>query len=284
MIVVSTVADLRRELKLARQAGKRIGFVPTMGNLHAGHLKLIDVARQRTDVVVSSIYVNPMQFGPSEDFASYPRTPDSDQNALRAAGTDLLFTPTTEEMYPRGMAVQTVVEVPRLSDILCGRFRPGHFRGVTTVVNRFFNMVQPDVAVFGKKDYQQLMLIRLMVSDLGMPIEIIGVDTLRETDGLAMSSRNNYLNPQERNAAPGLYVTLLKLRDDVVRDRSVLSGVEALGMQRLDKLGFRPDYVTVVRQHDLSPATIQDADVVILAAAWLGRTRLIDNVEFNIAR
>jgi pantoate--beta-alanine ligase len=284
MMVVSTAADLRRELKLARQAGKRVGFVPTMGNLHAGHIKLIDVARQQSDVVVSSIYVNPMQFGPSEDFASYPRTVDRDQNALRAAGTDLLFTPITEEMYPRGMAAQTVVEVPSVSDILCGRFRPGHFRGVTTVVNHFFNMVQPDVAVFGKKDYQQLMLIRLMVLDLGMPIEIIGVDTVRETDGLAMSSRNSYLKPHERSAAAGLHATLLELRDNVVRDRSVLPSVEKLGMQQLDKLGFRPDYVAVACQRDLSPVGVQDNELVILAAAWLGRTRLIDNVEFNIAR
>jgi pantoate--beta-alanine ligase len=284
MIVVSTVADLRRELKAARQAGKRIGFAPTMGNLHAGHIKLVETTRRHADVVVSSIYVNPMQFGPSEDFAAYPRTPDQDQKALKAAGTDLLFTPTTDEMYPRGMAAQTIVEVPGLSDVLCGRFRPGHFRGVTTVVNRFFNMVQPDVAVFGKKDYQQLMLIRLMVSDLGMPIEVIGVDTVRENDGLAMSSRNNYLQPQERTAAVGLYVTLLKLRDQVLRDPSVLPDVEALGMQQLQKLGFRPDYVAVVRRQDLSPATAQDRELVVLAAAWLGRTRLIDNVEFDIAQ
>jgi pantoate--beta-alanine ligase len=284
MIVVSTVADLRRELKAARQAGKRIGFAPTMGNLHAGHIKLIDVTRRHADVVVSSIYVNPLQFGPNEDFASYPRTPNDDHKALSAAATDLLFTPTTEEMYPRGMAAQTIVEVPSVSDILCGRFRPGHFRGVTTVVNRLFNMVQPDVAVFGKKDYQQLMVIRLMVSDLGMPIDIVGVDTVRENDGLAMSSRNNYLKPQERTAAAGLYVTLLKLRDQVVRDPSVLPNAEGLGMQQLQKLGFRPDYVAVVRRQDLSPATAQDRELVVLAAAWLGRTRLIDNVEFDIVQ
>ncbi|HKQ30997.1 MAG TPA: pantoate--beta-alanine ligase [Burkholderiales bacterium] len=283
MIVASTAAELRRELAAARRSGKRIGFVPTMGNLHAGHIKLIEVARRHADVVVASIYVNPMQFGPKEDFASYPRTPEQDHRTLDAATTDLLFMPSTEEMYPRGMAVQTFVEVPALGEILCGSFRPGHFRGVTTVVNRLFNMVQPDVAVFGKKDYQQLMLIRLMVSDLGIPIEVIGVDTVRENDGLAISSRNNYLQPAERAAATGLYVTLLKLRDEIMRDKSVLPQTPALGMQQLERRGFRPDYVAVVRRQDLSPATAKDRELAILAAAWLGRTRLIDNLELDIA-
>jgi pantoate--beta-alanine ligase len=281
MIVVSSTAELRREIAAARRAGKRIGFVPTMGNLHAGHLKLIEVAHTRADMVVSSIYVNPMQFGPTEDFAAYPRTPEQDQKVLSAAGTDLLFTPTTEEMYPRGMAAQTFVDVPGLSEILCGHFRPGHFRGVATVVNHFFNMVQPDVAVFGKKDYQQLLMIRLMASDLGMPIDIVGVDTVRELDGLAMSSRNNYLKPDERNTANSLYATLCKLRDDVLRDKKMLSQVETAGTERLQRLGFRPDYVSVVRQADLAPASAHDTKLVILAAAWLGRTRLIDNVEFT---
>lgn len=284
MIAVTTSADVRRELMTIRRADKRVGFVPTMGNLHAGHIKLINVAREHADFVVASIFVNPMQFGPNEDFASYPRTPNKDHEALIAAGVDLLFTPTTEEMYPRGMAAQTVVEVPNLSEILCGSVRPGHFRGVTTVVSHFFNVVQPEVAVFGKKDYQQLMLIRLMVSDLGMPIEIIGVDTVREADGLAMSSRNNYLQPQERLTAAGLYATLLKLREEIARDTSMLPSVSALGMRRLQELGFRPDYVNVVRRQDLSSATAQDRELVILAAAWLGHTRLIDNLEFDIVR
>jgi len=282
MIVVSTSADLRRELAAGRRAGKRVGLVPTMGNLHAGHIKLVEVARRHADIVVATIYVNPMQFGPKEDFASYPRTPDDDQKALDAARTDVLFMPGTEEMYPRGMAAQTFVEVPALGEILCGSFRPGHFRGVTTVVNHLFNMVQPDVAVFGKKDYQQLMLIRLMASDLGMPIEIIGVDTVRENDGLAMSSRNNYLQPAERAAAAGVYVTLLKLRDEIQRDKSVLPNVSALGMQQLQQRGFRPDYVAAVRRRDLAPATVQDREIALLAAAWLGRTRLIDNIELDL--
>ncbi|MEK7260645.1 MAG: pantoate--beta-alanine ligase, partial [Pseudomonadota bacterium] len=190
MLVVESITGLRREIAALRRAGKRIAFVPTMGNLHAGHLKLVQIARQHADVVVASIYVNPLQFGPKEDFGAYPRTPDDDKKALETEKTDLLFMPTDAEMYPRGLDVMTKVEVPALGDILCGQFRPGHFRGVTTVVNRLFSLVQPDVAVFGKKDYQQLMLIKLMVADLGLPIEIVGVDTMREADGLALSSRN----------------------------------------------------------------------------------------------
>ena len=213
MIVVETIPALRREIAALRRAGKRIAFVPTMGNLHAGHLKLVQIARQHADVVVASIYVNPLQFGPKEDFGAYPRTPDDDKKALETEKTDLLFMPTDAEMYPRGLDVMTKVEVPALGDILCGQFRPGHFRGVTTVVNRLFSLVQPDVAVFGKKDYQQLMLIKLMVADLGLPIEIVGVDTMREADGLALSSRNNYLSPAERQVAPKLYATLRDVRD-----------------------------------------------------------------------
>lgn len=283
MIVVSTLAELRRELEAARGALKRIGFVPTMGNLHAGHIRLIEIARQHADFVVASIYVNPLQFGPQEDFSAYPRTPDNDKRALADAGTDLLFMPDTEQIYPRGMQAQTVVEVPGLSEELCGAFRPGHFKGVTTVVNRLFNLVQPQVAVFGKKDYQQLMLIRLMTLDLGMPIEIIGVDTVREADGLAMSSRNNYLQPTERAMAAGLYATLCASRDRVLRGET-LQQTEASAMKHLQDLGFRPDYVRIMRQQDLAPPTGADRRLVIVAAAWLGRTRLIDNLEFNIVQ
>lgn len=282
MIVVSTVSDLQRHVAAVRRASKRIAFAPTMGNLHAGHIKLIEIARTHADFVVASIYVNPMQFGPKEDFASYPRTPEEDTKALEHAGTDLLFMPTTDEIYPRGMAAQTMVEVPELGNILCGAFRPGHFRGVTTVVNRLFNLVRPDVAIFGKKDYQQLMLIRLMVSDLGMPIEIVGVDTMRESDGLAMSSRNNYLRPEERTLAPRLYAVLCDLRDEILRTKEVPLDAEAVGLERLQRMGFRPEYVSVVRQQDLSAPSRHDRKLAILAATWLGRTRLIDNVEVEI--
>lgn len=282
MIVVETVSNLRREMAKLRQQGRRIAFVPTMGNLHAGHLKLVQVARQHADAVVASIYVNPLQFGPKEDLAAYPRTPDEDKKGLDAEKTDLLFMPTDAEMYPRGLDVMTKVEVPALGDILCGKFRPGHFRGVTTVVNRLFNLVQPDVAVFGKKDYQQLMLIKLMVADLGLPIEIVGVDTVREADGLAMSSRNNYLSPTERQAAPKLYAALNRLRDRIVKEGGVRSGMEADAVHELESAGFRPDYLSVRRAADLAEAGAQDKALVILAAAWLGRTRLIDNLEVTV--
>lgn len=187
MIEVATVASLRDEVRGLRAARGRIAFVPTMGNLHDGHLSLIAEARRRADAVVASIYVNPLQFGPSEDYATYPRTPDADRVALARAGADLLFMPTDDAMYPRGPEAMTKVEVPGVSDILCGAFRPGHFRGVATVVNRLFNLVQPDLAVFGKKDYQQLLVIRLMVADLGLPVDIVGAETVREPDGLALA-------------------------------------------------------------------------------------------------
>ncbi len=282
MLSIGTVSVLRREIAALRRQGKRIAFVPTMGNLHAGHLKLVQVARQQADAVVASIYVNPLQFGPKEDLAAYPRTPEEDKQALEAGKTDLLFMPTDAEMYPRGLDVMTKVEVPALGDILCGKFRPGHFRGVTTVVNRLFNLVQPDVAVFGKKDYQQLMLVKLMVADLGMPIEIVGVDTVREADGLAMSSRNNYLASVERQTAPKLYATLNRLRDRIVKEGGVRPGMEAETVRELETAGFRPDYISIRRAADLAEAGAQDKALVILAAAWLGRTRLIDNLEVTV--
>jgi pantoate--beta-alanine ligase len=282
MNVVSSQTDLRSEVAAAKRAGKRVAFVPTMGSLHAGHLKLIEEARKRADVVVASIYVNPMQFGPQEDFASYPRSPQEDTQALTAAGTDLLFMPTDAEIYPRGVAAQTFVEVPRLGTILCGAFRPGHFRGVTTVVNRLFNLVQPDIAVFGKKDYQQLLLIRLMVADLGLPIEIIGVDTVREADGLALSSRNKYLRPEERKLAPRLFQLLKNMRHETLRLRHVPWEAEEQAMVELQRLGFRAEYLSIVRQQDLASPTGKDKQLAVLVAAWLGRTRLIDNIEIAI--
>jgi pantoate--beta-alanine ligase len=284
MLVVESVTALKREIAgLRRQRGRRIAFVPTMGNLHAGHLKLVQVGRELADTVVASIYVNPLQFGENEDFAAYPRTLIEDITALEAQGVDLLFTPNDTEMYPRGRPAQTCVEVPGLSDILCGAFRPGHFRGVTTVVNRLFNLVQPDVAVFGKKDYQQWLLIRLMVSDLGLPTEIVGVDTVREPDGLALSSRNIYLSPPERQLAPRLYASLCRLRDQILAARAWTWGLDDRAVAELTTAGFRPDYVSVRRQADLELPGPADRDLVILAAAWLGRTRLIDNLEVGIS-
>ena len=284
MITVETVAGLREQIARLREARKRIAFVPTMGNLHAGHVRLMQEARRHAQAVVASIYVNPLQFGQGEDFDSYPRTPSHDKVALLSAGVDVLFKPAESEMYPRGKTAQTFVEVPGLSDDLCGAFRPGHFRGVTTVVSRLFNLVTPDVAIFGKKDYQQWLLIRLMTADLGMPVEIIGVDTVREPDGLALSSRNAYLSAEERKVAPRLYEALVRLRDRVLREGMHLAAAEENAVIDLQTDGFRPDYVHIRRQSDLQRPGAEDRQLVALAAAWLGRTRLIDNVEFELNR
>lgn len=280
MIVSDNAVAARAELNRLR-AGKRVAFVPTMGNLHAGHLHLIEQARAHAERIVASIYVNPLQFGPTEDFLRYPRTPDEDRAALAEAHVDLLFIPSDSEIYPRGPQAQTQVQVPGLSDVLCGASRPGHFRGVTTVVNRLFNLLAPDVAIFGKKDYQQLTIIRFMVSDLGMPIEIIGVDTMREADGLALSSRNQYLSPAERKIAPTLYAALRSLGADLQRGSKIADG-EARAVHALASAGLRPDYVSVRRQWDLSPPEKGDRKLVALGAVWAGRTRLIDNIELEL--
>lgn len=282
MITVDTVAGLKEQTARLRQGGKRLALVPTMGNLHAGHIRLMQEARQHAQAVIASIYINPLQFGQNEDFDAYPRTPAHDKIALLSAGVNLLFKPAETEVYPRGRDAQTIVEVPGLSDDLCGAFRPGHFRGVTTVVNRLFSLVMPDVALFGKKDYQQWQIIRLMANDLGLPIEIVGVETVRESDGLAMSSRNNYLNAAERKVAPLLYETLGALRDRIQRHGGVTPEAEAAAMASLQSHGFRPDYVSIRRQQDLATPHPEDRPLVALAAAWLGKTRLIDNVEFEL--
>ena len=280
MIEARRVAELRAYLAHMRERGSSVAFVPTMGNLHAGHARLFTEARRHADAVVASIYVNPLQFGANEDFTTYPRTPAEDREVLLAADVDLLFIPEESDIYPRGAAAQTVVEVPGISTILCGAFRPGHFRGVATVVNRLFNLIAPDVALFGKKDYQQWLVIRLMVLDLGMPTEVIGVDTVREPDGLALSSRNRYLNDAERQQAPLLYRTLRRVAQRV-QERAAPAVAEADATDTLRQAGFRPDYVSVRRAEDLAAPTAADRELVVLAAAWLGRTRLIDNFEFT---
>ena len=284
MIVAKSVAGLKSEIARLRATGKRIAFVPTMGNLHAGHRHLLEQARRHADVVVASIYVNPLQFGPQEDFSAYPRTPEQDHAVLEAASVELLFLPDDSAIYPRGRERSTRVEVPELGDILCGAARPGHFRGVATVVHRLFQMVMPDVSLFGKKDYQQLLIIRLMTSDFGLPIEIIGVDTVREVDGLAMSSRNGYLTAAERQIAPALYATLRALAAQIARSSPASQDVMACEEQAIGQLtaaGLRPEYVSVRRQQDLALPAANDCKLVILAAAWLGRTRLIDNLELE---
>jgi pantoate--beta-alanine ligase len=274
---VHTVADLREAVAGARRAGGRIGLVPTMGNLHEGHLALVDAARERCDLLVASIFVNPMQFGPNEDLDAYPRTLDADREGLSAHGTDLVFAPPVAEVYPDGLETQTRVSVPGLSNILCGASRPGHFDGVATVVTKLFNLVQPDVAVFGRKDFQQLTLIRRMVRDLCMPVEIVGVPTSRADDGLALSSRNGYLSEDERARAPALAATLRWVAGEL-RAGGDPGALEVAGAERLEAAGLRCDYLAVRRVADLQPPAPGDDDLVVLGAAFCGRTRLIDNL------
>ncbi|MGC1955773.1 MAG: pantoate--beta-alanine ligase [Gammaproteobacteria bacterium] len=278
MDTAQSIAALRQGVRQARHGGRRIAFVPTMGNLHAGHLALVARAREVADYTVVSIFVNPFQFGEGEDFLTYPRTVEEDCVQLEQSGVDLLFLPEAEEIYPEGPARCTRIEVPELGDVLCGAFRPTFFRGVATVVGILFNAVAPDVALFGEKDYQQLILIRRMVRDLKMAIEVLGVPTIRERDGLAMSSRNRYLSEAQRGAAPSLYVTLCELRDTLRRGASDRASVEAEGIKTLQARGLRPDYLVVRRAVDLDLPQADDKDVRILAAAWLGRARLIDNI------
>lgn len=278
MNVVRTIADLRAAVTRARGEGKRVGFVPTMGNLHDGHIALVRKAGQRADFVVASIFVNPLQFGPNEDLASYPRTLAADQDKLFEAGCHLLFAPTVEEMYPSGQALQTIVSVPGVSEGLCGGSRPGHFDGVSTIVTKLFNMVLPDLAVFGEKDFQQLAVIRTMVRDLNMPVQIIGEPIVRAEDGLALSSRNGYLSADERATAPVLYRTLSQLAQRVRGGERDYPALLAEGENALRSAGLRPDYLEARDALTLQPATEQTTQVVILAAAFLGKTRLIDNL------
>lgn len=272
------LTDLRGRLNDWRAAGARIALVPTMGNLHAGHLTLIREARARADRVVATIFVNPLQFGPGEDLDAYPRTLDADRHQLAESGCDLLFTPGVAEMYPRGQSAQTGVEVPGLSDILCGATRPGHFRGVATVVCKLLNMVQPDVALFGEKDFQQLLVIRRMVEDLCIPVEILGIATVREPDGLAKSSRNGYLTDEERSRAPALQRALGQAAERLQAGVAPATA-ELEALAALDAAGLRPDYVSVRNAADLRPAGDGDQDLVVLGAAYLGRARLIDNLR-----
>ena len=282
METVRQLEPLRAQLDLLRASGGRIAFVPTMGNLHEGHLALVREARRQAGHVVVSIFVNPLQFGPGEDLDSYPRTLAEDRRVLQEEGVDLLFAPPVEVVYPVPLERQTRVEVPEISGLYCGASRPGHFAGVATVVCKLFNMVQPDIAVFGRKDFQQLAVIRRMVRDLAMPVGIIGLPTVREADGLAMSSRNQYLLPREREIAPLLYRSLNaaagRIRDGERDWASLVSEVRA----QLDGAGFRTDYVEVADSQSLLAPTPESRGVVILAAAWLGAARLIDNIEIDL--
>ena len=276
----STLAALRAQVRQWRREGASIGFVPTMGNLHAGHHALVALARRHADRVAASIFVNPTQFGPNEDYARYPRTPESDIQGLAEIGCDALFLPPVEQMYPFGTMGCVQMHVPGITDILCGAHRPGHFNGVAQVVARLFNMVQPDLAVFGRKDYQQLQVIRYMTREMSFPVEIIPAPTLREADGLAMSSRNQYLQGDERQTATRIYQTLRFMRD-AARQGLPVAGIEDEAVARLEAAGFTVDYAEV-RRGDLTRAKSPDEKgLVALVAARLGRTRLIDNLEFD---
>ncbi len=282
MLTIDKSTSLRHALKRHRQAGERVVFVPTMGNLHEGHIQLVRRARDLGDVVVVSIYVNPLQFGANEDLDSYPRTLTADREKLFAEGVQILFTPDTHEIYPDGPERQTLVRVPDLSETLCGSDRPGHFDGVATVVSKLFNIVQPDVAVFGEKDFQQLSIIRKMVADLCIPVDIVGVPTVRADDGLALSSRNGYLSGAQRKIAPLLHKTLLDCRDAIACGFDNFLQLESHARMQLLQGGFSPDYFSIRDARTLQAVTDATEEIAILAAARLGTTRLIDNVRLNL--
>ncbi|MDR9424827.1 MAG: pantoate--beta-alanine ligase [Marinobacter sp.] len=281
MRTVHSLKELRSILRSYRQQGKTIGLVPTMGNLHQGHISLVRKAAEAADIVVTSIFVNPMQFGANEDLDTYPRTLNEDQDKLAAAGNTLVFAPSAEEIYPEGMARQTKVIVPEVSEGHCGASRPGHFEGVATVVTMLFNMVQPDVAVFGEKDFQQLAVIRKMVRDLMIPVQVVGAPTVREEDGLAKSSRNGYLSETERAKAPVVFQTLQNTAEQVQQGRSDFDALEQEARDALASAGLRPDYFNIVSSRTLKPATENDREITLLAAAFLGTTRLIDNLTIS---
>lgn len=280
MYTTAVIAEIRAQVRAWRAKGETVAFVPTMGNLHAGHITLVKEAKRRADHVVASIFVNPMQFGKNEDLDAYPRTLADDQAGLIGAGCELLFTPTPDIIYPKGLDAQTFVEVPGISDELCGASRPGHFRGVATIVLKLFNIVQPDIALFGRKDFQQLLVIRTMVEDLSLPLEIIGVETVREPSGLAMSSRNGYLSADEKHRAAALKAALDTLASQIGSGGQISEAIDGAN-QRLIDAGFRPDYLEVRSATTLAPATDADKELVVLAAAYMGKARLIDNLVFS---
>ena len=281
MRTVETVEGVRSIVDGSRTAGKIVGFVPTMGNLHDGHMSLVHTSKERTDFTVVSIFVNPLQFAPDEDFGTYPRTLEADTAKLADAGVDTLFLPGVEAVYPEGSEAITRIEVPGLSSELCGAVRPHFFRGVCTVVNLLLNIVAADVAIFGEKDYQQLIIVKRMVRDLHLLTDIVGSPTVRERDGLAMSSRNLYLGERYRTDAPGLYLTLKGVAERVGGGERGYDLLEESAMNSLRGLGFNPDYVSVRNAPDLTRPTNDNRNLIVLGAAWLGKTRLIDNVRVS---
>ena len=282
MKIETSIQGVRAALKQARKAGKSVAFVPTMGNLHSGHISLIAEAKRRADYVVASIFVNPTQFGANEDFSSYPRTLDNDAGMLAEANCDLLFAPAADEMYPDGRQQATTVQVAEITEVLCGASRPGHFTGVATVVTKLLNIIQPDMALFGEKDYQQLAVIRRLVAELCIPTSIIGMPTQRAEDGLALSSRNGFLTEAERLKAPLIYQTLTQLQAAIQAGEHGYASLTTAAKAHLTKCGFAPDYIEVCTQGLNTPES-GDLDLVILLAARLGKTRLIDNLAFSVS-
>lgn len=275
---IKTIQDLRNLRENWRNQSETVAFVPTMGNLHEGHLSLVEKAKELGHRVVVSIFVNPMQFGQNEDLATYPRTLEEDKRQLKKLNVDVVFTPEASEVYPRGLEQQTQIEVPNISNILCGTSRPGHFQGVATVVCKFFNMLQPEFAVFGKKDYQQLLVIKMMVADLSLPVQVVGVDTKRSETGLALSSRNGYLDQQQLASATVIRQSLDSLANSIKNQHNIKESMNQI-KELWQSEGLTPDYLEIRRQQDLMPFTPDDQALVILAAAYVGKTRLIDNLE-----
>lgn len=283
MLIIETLPLLRQHIRRLRMEGKRVALVPTMGNLHDGHMKLIDEAKARADAVIVSIFVNPMQFDRPEDLARYPRTLQEDSEKLNKRKVDLVFAPASQDIYPQGTETHTFVDVPGLSTMLEGASRPGHFRGVSTIVSKLFNLVQPDIACFGEKDFQQLALIRKMVADMGYDIEIVGVPIIRAKDGLALSSRNGYLTADQRKIAPGLYKVMNGIADKLQAGERQQEEMIALAEQELNEKGFRADEIQIRDADTLLELTDASKRAVILAAAWLGQARLIDNKIVELA-
>lgn len=282
MLIIETLPLLRQHIRRLRQEGKRIALVPTMGNLHDGHMTLVEEAKTRADVVVVSIFVNPMQFDRVEDLARYPRTLQEDCEKLNKRKVDFVFAPSEAEIYPQGTESQTFVDVPGLSTMLEGASRPGHFRGVSTIVSKLFNLIQPDIACFGEKDFQQLALIRKMVADLGYDIEIVGVPIIRAKDGLALSSRNGYLTAEQRKIAPGLYKVMSRVAEKLTAGERDQGEMIAIAEQELNEKGFRADDIQIRDADTLLDLTDSSKRAVILMAAWLGQARLIDNQSVEL--
>lgn len=284
MLIIETIPLLRQQIRRWRQEGKRIALVPTMGNLHDGHMKLVDDAKSRADVVVTTIFVNPMQFDRPDDLTRYPRTLQEDCEKLNRRKVDLVFAPAPADIYPQGLESQTFVEVPGLSTMLEGASRPGHFRGVSTIVSKLFNMVQPDIACFGEKDFQQVAVIRKMVADMGYDIEIIGVPTVRAKDGLALSSRNGYLTAEQRKIAPGLHKVMQSLADKLRAGERDTEEMLAIAATELNEKGFRADDLQIRDADTLLELNVESKRAVVLMAAWLGQARLIDNIQVELAQ